>query len=180
MKDWIPFLQAMVWPVFWAILLFFYRPHLAKLVQSVRERIEAGADFEAGIGGLKVGQAPKLADRATEKPLGSNPEVESELVDHPSSMYLVHTARRDVHSDKNGNAYFRVHIYLDADEAESLDDVEKVTYFLHETFKKPIRTETDLSTKFEVQTVVWGEFNVAARVVMKDGSAKNLERYINL
>jgi len=61
-----------------------------------------------------------------------------------------------------------------------LDDVSAVTYFLHETFKEPVRVVRDRQTSFELRTVVWGEFNIAANVLFKDGHELKLQRYLNL
>ena len=87
----------------------------------------------------------------------------------PGKLYLVHTARRDRAFDKDDLRYFRVRIHLDADDATMLDEVSEVTYYLHETFKEPIRVVRDRQNSFEGRTTVWVKFNVAITVRLKDG-----------
>lgn len=98
----------------------------------------------------------------------------------PGDLYLVHTAQRDRTLDRGELSYFRVRIYLDADDPVRLDEVTEVTYYLHETFAEPVRVVRDRQASFEIRTSVWGEFNMAARVRFKGGGEAVLERYINL
>lgn len=181
MKEWIPLLKELVWPIFWAVvLLSAWRP-LRRLLKVCAERIAAGAEFEAGAKGIRVGAAPKL----TELPSApATPKVATKEkppgAPTPGELYLVHTARRDRSLDQGDRQYFRVRIYLDADEPSQLDEVLHVTYHLHESVTEPVRTVRDRRTSFEVRTILWGEFNVAAVVHFKDGRAVTLERYLNL
>jgi len=152
-----------------------------RLLKACEERIAAGAEFEAGAKGIRVGAAPKLAEvpSVPMKPTVTPPDTSS-TTPAPGSFYLVHTARRDRSFDEGDREYYRVRIYLDADEPNLLDNVTEVIYRLHETVREPIRTVRDRRTSFEVRTVLWGEFNVAATVRFKDGRDIKLERYINL
>ena len=77
--------------------------------------------------------------------------------------------------------HYRLRIALDADEPELLDDVEKVIYHLHPTFKDPDRTVTDRRSNFEIGTAAWGEFNMTAEIFFRSGKPKLVvERYIDL
>jgi hypothetical protein len=190
MSNWIPLLKEFIWPVFWAIVLLSARRPLGHLLTAIQERIVAGAEFEAGATGIKVGAVPKLAEVQSTAPKPqqlSETSASQQLAQRkpattlkPSPIYLVHTARRDKRLDQGELTYYRVRIYLDADEPSLLDEVSEITYYLHETFLEPIRTVRDRQTSFEVRTIVWGEFNVAAAVRFKDGHEIKLERYLNL
>ena len=181
MNEWIPFFKEFIWPAFWAVALLCARGPLGRLLKAVEERIVAGAEFEAGATGIKVGAAPKLAEvpSSQAKPQAV-PEKKSSSAPSPGALYLVHTARRDRSLDQGELRYYRVRIYLDADDPSLLDDVSEVTYYLHETFKEPVRIVRDRQTSFEIRTIVWGEFNVAATVSFKDGHEVKLDRYLNL
>lgn len=189
MKDWVPLFQSLVWPVFVGIILIFAKTPFLGLLDVIQKRIIAGADFEAGPTGIKIGQAPKLADVEPTKPgnvADHKKSIRATSENGPlepveaSDIYLVHTARRDAKLDRGGRAYYRVRLYLDADHEETLDRVTEVTYYLHPTFKDPVRVVRNRDTSFEIRTVLWGEFNVAANVHFKNGTNRELERYINI
>ena len=198
MDAWIPLIKELIWPVFWTVAFLCGRKPVGRLLKAVEDRIAAGAEFEAGATGIKVGAAPKLADvtsvtartetaieaggEAKSRTAGSESSIAEELdaVPNPRSIYLVHTARRDRALDKGGVERYRVRIYLDADDPSTLDQVSEVTYYLHPTFPNPIRVVHDRDTSFELRTIVWGEFNAAAKVRFKDDHQEKLERYLNL
>jgi hypothetical protein len=194
MTEWIPLLQSLVWPLVLVLVLIRLKEPLGNLLKAIQERIVAGAEFEAGATGIRFGAAPKLAEipsavkageaatvgdtvRTGETPKPDKPPPDAPT---PDDIYLIHTARRDTKFDKGDAQYYRVRIYLDADDPGMLDDVSAVTYFLHETFKEPVRVVRDRQTSFELRTVVWGEFNIAANVLFKDGHELKLQRYLNL
>jgi hypothetical protein len=179
MKDWIPFFQTLIWPALLVAVMILTRVPLARLLKAIEERIVAGAEFDVGASGIKVGAAPKL-------PPSNSPssqiakEAKSTGAPIPGKVYVVHTARRDRSLDRGEHMYFRVRIYLDADDPAMLGQVSEVIYYLHETFKEPIRIVRDRKTSFEVKTIIWGEFNAAATVRFKDGHEVKLERYLNI
>jgi len=189
MKDWVPFFQALIWPLFVGLILIWSRTPLSQLLNAIAARIIAGAEFEAGPTGVKIGAAPKIVDVPAAAQTGHTLAVTSSraLVASansealaPKDIYLVHTARRSKTLGDDGSSNFNVRIYLDADEDETLDRVSEVTYYLHPTFKNPVVAVRDRQTSFEVRIRVWGEFNVAAKVHFKDGTDVELERYLNL
>jgi len=57
-------------------------------------------------------------------------------------------------------------VWLEGPFAE-LDKVVSVKYFLHPTFRQPIRILTDKSTKFKLSSGGWGEFNINAEVLLE-------------
>jgi hypothetical protein len=176
MKEWIPLLRELVWPIFWAcVALCAWRP-IVRLLKASEERIAAGAEFEAGAKGIRIGAAPKLAEieSVTTKLTVDQPETPP-TAPTPGRVYLVHTARRDRRFDVEDRQYYRVRVYLDADEPQLLDDVSEVTYRFHETVRHPVRTIRDRQTSFETRTELWGEFNLAAIVRFKDGRDMKLE-----
>jgi hypothetical protein len=197
MDTWVSLIKELIWPLFWAIALICVRRRVGRLLVAVEQRIVAGAEFEAGPTGIKVGAAPKLADvisvtARTETAIPTEAErvaparkkslvgEEIDAAPTPRDIYLVHIARRDRTLDKGELEYYRVRIFLDADDPSTLDEVSEVTYYLHPTFENPIRVSRDRDKSFEVLTIVWGEFNAAATVRFKDGHNETLERYLNL
>jgi len=199
MKDWIPLLQTLVWPLFVVSLLFLLRGHLGELITTIKSRIEKGDPFEAGTSGIKLGSSAPQAPSGKEPqpgvqpvpsigPVGFRAEAGTGSVsdrDSPApkedhSIYLVHTARRDKSLDKGQYDYYRLKIFLEGEDDGDLERVTKVVYHLHPTFYNPDRTVTDRDSNFELSTSAWGMFNLTADVYTRDRKEPlRLERYLN-
>jgi hypothetical protein len=147
------------------------------MLTAIADRIRSGASFKAGIGGIEIGavQAPP----STTKTLTAAEDTRT-VDDLPHAIYMTHRATRDASLDRGGLQYYRLRIALDADEPELLDEVEKVIYHLHPTFRDPDRTVTDRRSNFAIGTAAWGEFNMTAEVFLRSGKPKLvIERYID-
>lgn len=176
MKDWIPLFQSLVWPIFVAALLIWLRRGVAQVIVSINERIKSGASFKAGPTGIELGgrQEPPSAARTMLVAKSRAPQ------EQPHTIYMTHQAARDPSLDRGALNYYRVKIWLDADEPGMLADVEKVTYHLHPTFPDPDRTSTDPKSRFAIATAAWGEFNMSAEIFFRGNKPKLVvERYIN-
>jgi hypothetical protein len=62
MKDWIPLLQTLIWPLFAAILLVWGRGAIRAILDAAATRIREGASVEVGPSGLKLGQVVATSD----------------------------------------------------------------------------------------------------------------------
>ncbi len=177
LKDWIPVIEKIIWPVALLIILFAFRRHVLTVLSYIEQRVRAGDPFE--IAGVKIGVKMSASTRPEElKAEGKDPRVPPEL---PNTIYMSHRSVRDPSLDRRGNAYYRVTIFLDADTTELLDQVERVMYHLHPTFKNPDRESTDRDSRFELRTIAWGEFNMTADIYFKGKKEPlTVERYINL
>ena len=178
MKDWIPLLQSLVWPLFLLGLAIWFRAGVKTVLISIAERIHSGASFEAGPSGIKIGavQSPP----STVKTLVATEDTRT-IEDLPHAIYMTHHAVRDARLDRGGLQYYRLRIALDADEPNLLNDVEKVIYHLHPTFKNPDRTATERRSNFGIVTAAWGDFNMTAEVFFRGGKPTLVvERYIDL
>ncbi|GLY75442.1 pYEATS domain-containing protein [Actinoallomurus iriomotensis] len=189
MKDWIPFLQALIWPVVVLTFAFKFRAGLGRLIEAINSRVERGDSFEAGASGIKLGPSSPQTAAGVEPQPGAQPVLEvppplAELTE-PSTdaaprVHLVHSAHRDSALDRNGYRYFRLRIALEGDSDSDLDRVTKVVYHLHPTFRDPDRVVTNRSTGFELTTAAWGMFNLTADVYVKGSTEPiRLERYLN-
>ena len=171
MKDWVPFLQTLVWPVALGLLVYWNKGSLKRVIAALATRIEEGAPIKAG--GVEIGAAPSLPP----VPKETDPRQVDDL---PHDIYIVHVASRDPSRDTPDQEYYRLRIFLDADTPERLDDVAAVTYRLHPTFRDPVRQVSDRRSSFELRTAAWGEFNMTAEISFKGGQRLVVERYINL
>lgn len=194
MKDWIPLLQSLVWPIFIAILVVRFRRQFEEILNSVKKRIEEGSSVGVGPGGITLGSAPQLPDDPepeemiddgedeTSSPTPAKKEMSFSDVsreDPVEKLQLTHTSR--YLKMKNGRAYYRIIVSLSPYQTDVLADVEKVIYFLHKTFRNPVREVTSRETNFELRTAAWGEFTIRAEVYLKDRTEPiRLSRYLDI
>lgn len=189
MKDWIPFLQTLIWPIVVLTLAFKFRAGLGRLIEAINSRVERGDSFEAGASGIRLGPSAPLTPTGAEPQPGAQPVLEvppplTELTETPTEaaprVHLVHSAHRDRAIDRDGYRYFRLRIALEGDSDSDLDRVTRVVYHLHPTFRNPDRIVTNRSTGFELTTAAWGTFSLTADVyVMGSAEPIRLERYLN-
>jgi NTE family protein len=82
-------------------------------------------------------------------------------------------------SEYQGNEFWAWSVWISGP-ADQLDSVERVTYTLHASFPDPVRTVTDRSTGFRLETGGWGVFRLYATVHYRDGSSEDLEHDLEL
>jgi hypothetical protein len=63
---------------------------------------------------------------------------------------------------------------------EELDAVESVEWTLHPTFTPPVHRETDRARRFRLDASGWGEFEINARVRLRDGTEQHLRHWLSL
>jgi len=194
MKDWIPLLQTLVWPVFLGLLILFYRKWFHDVLNLIKERIEAGSEFNLGPSGVGIGAAPKLPDEPEADDIiddgtevSSPPDLiekekqleEEAKIKPEKSLQLVH--RTSFLRIKSGRLYYRIYVSLDSLDPDALSSVERVVYYLHRTFRNPVREITNAETNFTLKTAAWGEFTIRAEVYLKGKPEPlRLSRYITI
>ena len=196
MKEWIPFLQSIVWPVFIAILLYRFRSQFEAILNAIKRRIEEGSSVGVGPGGITLGAAPQLPDDPDPEEMIDDGEAQKykaspELVEKEQSLEkalsqdpverLQLTHRSRYLKMKNDRAYYRIVVSLSPYETDALARVEKVVYVLHKTFRNPVREVTSRDNNFELRTAAWGEFTIRADVFLKGQSEPlRLSRYLDI
>ena len=172
MKEYIPLLQALVWPLFVAGVIFWARTQLGGILSAIKARIDSGDAFEAGTSGVKL--TPRAAPLITKDPAKASTPPPN------PGYYIAHTTRRQRSMDRGENEFYRITVFLEADPGVPLENVSKVVYHLHETFRDPDREVTDSDTSFQFVTYGWGQFNLRAEVYIKGQSEPLLlQRYLN-
>ena len=138
MSAWIPVVEVLIWPLLIGAICIWLRAEISRMFRALASRVEQGDAIEAGASGLKLGAAqPKLPESGEHAEALTSAAGFDESIPH--SIYLVHESQRDRKLDKRGRAYFRLRIWLDADDSELLKGVGSVTYQLHRTFENPTR-----------------------------------------
>jgi hypothetical protein len=169
---WIPLYQTIAWPAVVLVFLLVFRKPLNALLHYLAERVREGSSVE--FAGIKMGAATRPQEL---KDAGQDPTRPASL---PNTIYMMHRTSRDPSLDRDGLQYHRIRISLDADTPHLLDEVERVVYHLHPTFRNPERQSENRDERFEITTVAWGEFNMTADVYLRDrGAPLIIERYIN-
>lgn len=194
MKDWIPLLQSLIWPIFITILIFKYKNRFDEILESIKKRIDSGSSVDVGPGGITIGSAPQLPDDPEPEEMiddGETQEVTPELIEKEKiyeeelsknsieKLQLIHTTR--FLRVKNNRDYYRIIVSLDPYNTEALSKVDRVVYFLHKTFRNPVREIKDKTSNFELRTAAWGEFTIRAEVYLKGQSEPiRLSRYLDI
>ncbi len=194
MKDWVPFFQSLIWPIFIGFFIYKFRNQFSGVLASIKKRIEEGSSVGVGPQGFTLGSAPQLPDDPDPEEMiddgesqSLSPELietekayEKELTENPvENLQLVHTSR--YLKMKNGREYYRIIISLDPYNTQALEKVEKVVYFLHKTFRNPVREINKRETNFELRTAAWGEFTIRADVYINGQNTPiRLTRYLDI
>ena len=63
---------------------------------------------------------------------------------------------------------------------DDLDQIREVTYKLHPSFPKPLRTTNDRAKKFKLEEEGWGVFPISVKVLLKNGGVLQLKHYLEL
>jgi len=79
-----------------------------------------------------------------------------------------------------GNDRWRWEAFLDDANSGELGNVVSVEYFLHPTFRNPVRRIIEPEGGFLLRTEGWGEFDLKAFAQMKDGSKVPLTHRVML
>ena len=187
MKDWIPFFQDLIWPIFIGLLIYVNQGWFKQLLKTVEQRVRDGSEFVIGPGGVSVGQAPALPDEVDEEDKiddGYIPDlpVSDEQIKSDADEFkytLSHTS--SLWKLKNGRPFYRISAITHAENEQEKSKIEKVVYKLHPTFKNPIRPVITPENDFLLKTNGWGEFTLKAEVFLKGvDEPVLLSRYIEL
>lgn len=72
---------------------------------------------------------------------------------------------------ENGVPLYKWSVWLDCNQ-EIIDKVDKITYYLHETFPNFIQSIRNKSDNFKITRLGWGAFTIRAQIVFIDNSEK--------
>lgn len=79
---------------------------------------------------------------------------------------------------QGGKLHYKVRIYLEPTDEDSLNTVRSVQYKLHPTFREQYRVSDDFRNKFEIKIWTWGYFEIEATIIMTDGSTEIVGNYV--
>lgn len=206
LQTYMPLLQQLTKYAFFLLCLVIFAPKVITLFDVTEQRLLSGGEISIGPAGIKLGEAPKMPvehgvsnqiDRISgrggsmisQTPLSGSSHGPLEqwspnrgaVKGMPDMSKLsMEDVYHLVHGSAKQSRDYTVKVTLGALEPRLLDDVEKVVYNLHETFRDPVREVTDRSTDFALVFSAWGQFEVKADVYLKGKlEPVKLRRWLN-
>lgn len=191
MEPWIPLLQSLVWPLLVVGVLVAFRRPLGRILDSVRARVDAGADLEvAGPAGLRArlgGLVPVEAGDASGEPAAAPDQAwtaqRHTIRQESRDVFLTHVVGP---SDVPGQR-FEVFTFLVGHRRsrhgypEDLSDVERAEFFLgrgwaNRVFDVARRPGEQLG----IRTHAYGPVLCLCRVHFTDGATVVISRYLDV
>lgn len=192
-NEWLAVLPTALWVGFFVglIVVFWKKVHL--ILDALILRIEAGAPV--GFGPVSIGSPPPAllsgaAGTATAEGAsgsGTPKDVKARLLERKyppeisDELYLVHATQVLRPYAGPGTGRYRVRVTLESYEDQSLlDEVTRVTYRLHDSFKEKVIATEARADAFELWLNIYGEINLVAYVERRDKPPLWLTRYLDL
>lgn len=172
-----------LWPLITVFLIFYFR-------KNIKSAIENGSEFAFEFMGNKVHITPtkKIITGKHQNQENKLPEV-TEKKEIPADYFYInhHSFYREDKQDQlrvmtnlNCDLYY-IHITTNSYYQGAVDQVEKVEYYLHETYPEPIHVKTNKNDNFLLKELAYGEYVLIAKIYLKNRKAPLiLNRYISL
>jgi hypothetical protein len=172
-----------LWPFIAVFLLIFFR-------QSIKTAIENGAEIAFEFMGNKVRITPtkKIITGDHQNQENKLPEI-TEKKEIPADYFYInhHSFYREDKQDQlraltnlKCKLYY-IHITTNSYYQGAVDHVEKVEYYLHETYPEPIQVRTNKKDNFLLKELAYGEYVLIAKIYLKNRKIPLiLNRYISL
>lgn len=98
-------------------------------------------------------------------------KVNNTLIRNPEKRIKFKTFR------EGGKEHFHIGVWLEGEDQE-LDQIKKVQYKLHPSFKRQIRESHARDNDFSVTFWTWGMFNMEVTIFKNDGTSNKLKYYL--
>ena len=79
---------------------------------------------------------------------------------------------------EGGREHFHIGIWVEGSDQE-LDNIEKVVYKLHPSFRRRLRSSSNRKNEFSITIWTWGMFNIEATIHFKDGTQETHNYYLS-
>jgi hypothetical protein len=177
-------LADIAWPLLFLGLVFYLR-------RELRQLLDSGSEFAFEFMGNSLTVKPSKAITAGEDAIETEQELNLETGTKgiPADyLYLKHTSflRQDRQEEFQARTqlefpHYDIRVIVDSYYKGALDRVDRVEYFLHESYPEPIRVRTSKEDKFLLKEVANGEYVLQARVFLNDHRHPIiLQRYLSL
>jgi hypothetical protein len=178
--------------VYGLLMLFLFKGRIGQLISALIRRIEVGSPID--LGPVSIGIPPKELSEGKIRAVTSDgnesiPKVH-EIMDvllnkkYPDCLsdeiYLIHASQTITQRTTPRSGRYNVRVWLEAYEANEIDDIERITYRLYDDFKEKIITTTSRANNFELWITCFGEFTLVAYAERKSKPPIWLTRYLDL
>lgn len=164
-------LGTLVWVALIIVAILYFEAPITGLLASLIRKIDSAE---------RIRFSKWLDIRVDVKRIPVPRETQTVTLDN---VALLHTSflRQDKTIEYNdGMTYYQIEVILLAPEAV-LDRVEKVTYYLDESYPNPVRTEDDRKSRFKLKELANGTSIVRATVEFRaQAEPLHLNRFIDL
>lgn len=79
---------------------------------------------------------------------------------------------------ERGRLHRNIRIYLHSEEKDELDNITKVIYILHPTFKNRYRESSNRIRNFEIRIWTYGYFKITAELTFSDGKTEKISDFV--
>ncbi|WP_353776961.1 pYEATS domain-containing protein [Winogradskyella sp. 3972H.M.0a.05] len=83
---------------------------------------------------------------------------------------ILNTKFKPIHFRLSGKAHYQIFLSIESTGNNSLNDVKRVEYYLHPSFKKRLRSSVNRSNNFRIEIKAWGVFDVKVTIFKNDGT----------
>ncbi|AOJ65422.1 hypothetical protein WJ32_23350 [Burkholderia ubonensis] len=199
MREWIPLLQTLVWPIFVIGLALIFRSSFSAILHEIKERIKSGSPLEAGPRGFKLGGITKELEKLPDAP---------QKPTEPAKLRGISTEPTDwrqerVKEYKRVDRYALVHVYrpstlpnqkydiflfvvrhqkgTDGPPQRQFNEIAKAEFYFGESWGNEIFPVENTGSMIGVRTHAWGTFLACCRLTFKDTTREPiiLFRYVD-
>lgn len=194
---WVPFWVTIIWIGFWIFVILFikrnFHHQIGGLFTAFVTRIQDGSPIKIGsfveLDGppaLKTQQVNTATSEGVEGvtiPKNVNETVlnyQKNSTGISEEVYLIHISEVIVPKTPEKSGRYRVKVWLEAYSEADFNECIRVTYRLHQSFKRQVIATESQNNQFELWLNIWGEFTIIAYVERKGKEPLWLTRYLDL
>lgn len=83
---------------------------------------------------------------------------------------VLNTEFKPIQFKLNGKLHYQIFLNIEPTESSTIDEIEKVDYYLHSSFKKRLRSSSNKNSNFRIEFKAWGVFNVKVVIFKSNGT----------
>jgi hypothetical protein len=180
-------LPPLIWAIFGTLLLWYFGKEIRSALGALGERVRRGDDVDLGGIKLKSSAAQLPANEAGALAPPSEKAV-STLADERLGLYkrfrrlmLVNRFYPPTVPGQDFDVVLLIHAHKGSDQpAGSLDDIERVEYFLGPSWNNRVFSSTEADQHFAVRVSAYGSFVCVCRIKFRNSDSQEIQyRYID-
>lgn len=182
MIPWIPFFQSLIWPIFIAAIVIYFRSTCCEVLAAIAERIKKGAGFKAGPSGIELSGIGKEVEGLAEViPSSLKAEVAPtdwrrsriEEYERTGGYMLVHVCQPSTTTPN----WYEIYLFLvqhqkgtSVPPRRDLQEILKVEFFFGDSWGNRTFPVENVGSMIGIRTRAWGTFLACCRIYFRDES----------